>query len=129
MIHLNFLFLLALYNSIEGSFTVKALAFDHTTTLNSELQVVVADVPCDMPVVKIIDAEKAVYAAPTNFRSFETMLSSSTELKCNKTVKSMYVCKHFLSELKLLFTRILAIVYQHSLCINEIMMHLNNKLV
>ena len=75
--------------SQEGTYTVTGFAYDGLESLYANLQVVIADVPCTMPVVTITGAATIIGIQPTNFRSFVTKLDATTQLECNKTVSVM----------------------------------------
>ena len=70
-------------------YTVTGFAYDSLDALYSNLQVVIAYVPCTMPVVTIVDAVTSVEVAPTNFRSLITKIDTNTQLECNTTVNVM----------------------------------------
>ncbi|KAA0203674.1 hypothetical protein HAZT_HAZT008286 [Hyalella azteca] len=71
----------------EGIFTVRGLAYDlSNNVLTSQLDVVVADIPCKMPNVSVVDAVKQVYNAPSQIKSLPIRVMSNTIIECNKTV-------------------------------------------
>ena len=75
-----------MYFRDEGMYTVNAFAFDSSVTLEAKLPVVIADIPCDMPEVSIIDARTAMPMASVFIRSVSISHEARTEVKCNKTV-------------------------------------------
>ena len=70
----------------EGMYLVDAFAFDDSTTLNEELNVVVADIPCDMPSVVISGAQTNVKKALEFIRSIRITFEAYTVVKCNISV-------------------------------------------
>ncbi|KAF2354580.1 PKD/REJ-like domain [Trinorchestia longiramus] len=73
--------------SKEGAYTVTGFASDMSkTVLDARLQVVVADVPCKMPNISIVDAVSKYYSAPTQLKSLPIRVQTQTIIECNKTV-------------------------------------------
>ncbi|XP_045614675.2 polycystin-1-like [Procambarus clarkii] len=70
----------------EGIYTVKGLAWDLRVSYTSELQVVIAVLPCSMPEVEIVDRYKLFSQPQVNQRSMPLVKATKAKIECNGTV-------------------------------------------
>lgn len=77
--------------SDEGIYKVRGIAWDPRVTLTMELQVVIADVPCMMPVVSVVDKVQFPQSAPDVWRSMAFQRSTVATINCTRTVPVLYV--------------------------------------
>nr|XP_027236381.1 uncharacterized protein LOC113827703 [Penaeus vannamei] len=73
------------YND-EGIYKVRGIAWDPRVTLTMELQVVIADVPCMMPVVSVVEKVQFPQSAPDVWRSMGFQRSTVATINCTRTV-------------------------------------------
>ncbi|XP_064112518.1 uncharacterized protein LOC135219572 isoform X1 [Macrobrachium nipponense] len=70
----------------EGIYTVRTYAFDGRLTKRVELSVVVADMPCSMPDVNILERVSTVSAAPKIWKSLQFFRATTSKVNCNISV-------------------------------------------
>ena len=73
-------------DSEENMYTVKAAASDSVVSLNDDLPILIADIPCTSPQVNIINAQQYLEFAPTNMRCLKLRMETSAQYQCNRTV-------------------------------------------
>lgn len=72
----------------EGIYTVRAMAFDDQGSFTEEMSVVIGNVPCTMPDVKIHDSIKISNSASEFFRSESTTTVAEPNFRCNTSYTS-----------------------------------------
>ncbi|KAK8732744.1 hypothetical protein OTU49_006901, partial [Cherax quadricarinatus] len=70
----------------EGIYQVRGLAVDLRYSFNAELQVVIANLPCNMPDVQIVNKAPLFTQPETNWKSMPFVKSTKAKIECNKTV-------------------------------------------
>nr|XP_053650224.1 uncharacterized protein LOC128700792 [Cherax quadricarinatus] len=75
-----------LYSSAEGIYQVRGLAVDLRYSFNTQLQVVIANLPCNMPDVQIVNKAPLFTQPEDNWKSMPFVKSTKAKIECNKTV-------------------------------------------
>ncbi|XP_069953284.1 polycystin-1-like protein 2 isoform X2 [Cherax quadricarinatus] len=70
----------------EGIYQVRGLAVDLRYSFNTQLQVVIANLPCNMPDVQIVNKAPLFTQPETNWKSMPFVKSTKAKIECNKTV-------------------------------------------
>ena len=76
------------FSSNEGEYNIKMFAFDKDVTLQAELPVTVADIPCEMPDVSISDASTIPKLPKKHLRAFIFSLQGNSVVKCSEFISS-----------------------------------------
>ncbi|XP_069170114.1 uncharacterized protein [Procambarus clarkii] len=70
----------------EGIYQVRGLAWDYRVSYSSQLQVVIAILPCNMPNVQIVE-KYALFSEPQiNQKSMPLVKATLSQIQCNRTV-------------------------------------------
>ncbi|KAG7163310.1 Polycystic kidney disease and receptor for egg jelly-related protein-like [Homarus americanus] len=70
----------------EGIYMVRAVASDSKVSKTNDLQVVIASLPCNMPVVTIVKKMMDYTNAPKNWRSLSYVQSATAQINCSHSV-------------------------------------------
>jgi len=70
----------------EGMYTIKAVGFNSSMRITTEISATIADVPCDMPSVSVSASVKDLRRAVVYTINSDISLEGIAELKCNKSV-------------------------------------------
>ena len=65
---------------------IRAVAFDNLITFSYDLPVIIADIPCTIPTVTIVDGVQYLGKLPESMRSLAVKFETVADFSCNKTV-------------------------------------------